>query len=573
MNRREQKRLSKTGQPIKKLHFLGAAGGVTGSLNLIEYIERDKTTRFILDVGLTVEDENADFQNRLPAGITPGDIDFVIISHAHIDHSGYLPKLVKDGFKGPAYVTAATHDLLKILLPDSGYLQEEATKRCLKRASKSGLEGDCGHNVEKGKKCELDHKTLGSTSSSGSNKTSTKAATKGTRNGRNNSGNGARGGSRNGRSPKAVHCREPLYTREDAVKSLSSLKVLDYDQRHELADGIAVTLTEAGHILGSAVVNLEIGKGAEKRTLCFTGNIGRPDMPLLRELAPVKGADYLIAESTYGNKAHKRRDRFEVLAGIINEAHERALPKHPKFGCGVIVIPAFAVGRVQTVINDLRQLMKDGRIPTIPVYLDSPMAIQATEVHRQHKGVLNAKTRAVFEAGEDAFVTPKHTLVGDWQSSVKLDEPQSQPIIIIGSSGMASGGRVVAHLKARLPNKQNTVVFVGFQGTGTLGRTLVSRFLDADPAKVSEKDDKTVPTVNIAGSAVKVRARVELMSDYSGHADYLDTLAWLSKFSRKPKNTFLVHGDEDALEALKEHIEGRLRWTVTVAKARETFTL
>lgn len=567
MNRREQKRLSRTGQPIKKLHFLGAAGGVTGSLNLIEYIERDKTTRFILDVGLTVEDENADFQNRLPAGITAGDIDFVIISHAHIDHSGFLPKLVKDGFKGPAYVTAATRDLLNILLPDSGYLQEEATKRCLKRASKSGLEGDCGHNVEKGKKCELDHKMLGSASSSGSSKTSTKSGSKSAHN------SGTRNGARTGRSPKAIRCREPLYTREDAVKSLSSLKVLDYDRRHELADGVAVTFTEAGHILGSAVVNLEIGKGAEKRTLCFTGNIGRPDMPLLRELAPIKGADYVIAESTYGNKAHKRRDRFEVLAGIINEAHERALPKHRKFGCGVIVIPAFAVGRVQTVINDLRQLMKDGRIPTIPVYLDSPMAIQATEVHRQHKDILNAKTRAVFEGGGDAFLTPKHTLVGNWQSSVKLDEPQSQPIIIIGSSGMASGGRVVAHLKARLPNKQNTVVFVGFQGTGTLGRTLVSRFLDADPAKVSEKDDKTVPTVNIAGSSVKVRAKVELMPDYSGHADYLDTLAWLGKFTRKPKNTFLVHGDPDALEALKEHIEERLRWTVTVAKARETFTL
>ncbi len=563
MNRREQKRLSKTGQPIKKLHFLGAAGGVTGSLNLIEYIERDKTTRFILDVGLTVEDENADFQNRLPAGITPGDIDFVIISHAHIDHSGYLPKLVKDGFKGPAYVTAATGDLLKILLPDSGYLQEEATKRCLKRASKSGLEGDCGHNVEKGKKCELDHKTLGNAG----------AANTGSRKTGANKANNGKQGARNGRSPKAVRCREPLYTREDAVKSLSSLKVLDYDTRHELADGIAVTLTEAGHILGSAVVNLEIGKGAEKRTLCFTGNIGRPNMPLLRELAPVKGADYVIAESTYGNKAHHRRDRFEVLAGIINEAHQRALPKHPKLGCGIIVIPAFAVGRVQTVINDLRQLMKEGRIPTIPVYLDSPMAIEATEVHRRHKDVLNAKTRAVFESGEDAFLTPKHTLVRDWQSSVKLDEPQSQPIIIVGSSGMASGGRVVAHLKARLPNKQNTIVFVGFQGTGTLGRTLVSRFLDADSAKVSEKDDKSVPTVNIAGSSVKVRAKVELMSDYSGHADYLDTLAWLGKFTRKPKNTFLVHGDPEALEALKEHIEGRLRWTVTVAKARETFTL
>lgn len=567
MNRREQKRLSKTGQPITKLHVLGAAGGVTGSLNLIEYFERDKVTRFILDTGLTVEDEGADFQNRFPAGITAGDIDFVIISHAHIDHSGFLPKLVKDGFKGPAYMTAPTRDLLHILLPDSGYLQEEATKRCLKRASKSGLEGDCGHNVEKGKKCELNHDApglKGSTAAKGSGGNVHAKNQRGAQ-GRNN-----KQGKHNGRSQKAENCREPLYTREDAVRALKCLKTLDYDKRHELSDGIQVTLTEAGHILGSAVVNLEIGKGSNKRTFCFTGNIGRPGMPLLRELAPVKGADYVMAESTYGNKAHQRRDRLEALAGIITSAHERALEKHPKFGCGVIVIPAFAVGRVQTVINDLRQLMKDGRIPTIPVYLDSPMAIEATEIHRRHSGVLNAATRAVFEAGGDAFVTPNHALCRDWQSSVKLDEPQSQPIIIIGSSGMASGGRVVAHLKARLPNKQNTIVFVGFQGTGTLGRTLVSRFVNTEHGA---KAEKSVASVRIAGSEVKVQAKVELMSDYSGHADYLDTLAWLGKFTRKPKNTFLVHGDPDALEALKEHIETRLRWTVTVPKARETFTL
>lgn len=517
MTKQEQKRVARTGQPLMKLHVLGAAGAVTGSLNLFEYIERDRVTRFLVDVGLTVEDERADFMNRLPAGIKPADIDFVIISHAHIDHSGYLPKLVKDGFKGPAYVTPASSDLLHFMLPDSGFLQEEAVKRANSR----------------------DRKNLPATE-----------------------GGASDGVKARGKTPQ----RQPLYTQEHAKQALNHLRTIPYNERTDLVPGVAVTFTDAGHILGSAVVNLEIGNGSGKRTFCFSGNIGRYDMPLLSQLESVRSADYVMVESTYGNKLHQRRDRFPVLADIINRAYTRALEKHPKFGCGVIMIPAFAVGRAQVIMSDLRELMAQGRIPTVPVYIDSPMTIRSTAVHRKHEDAFNAETRALFQAGTDPFSTPDQTLCHDWKESVALLSPQSQPIIVIGSSGMAAGGRIVQHLQHRLPARQSTVVFVGYQGTGTLGQALVGGLRDGFPGGRPEK-------VRIGGKEVRVNATIEFMPDYSAHADYADTIRWLRGFQRRPRNIFLVHGDPDALEGLEGHIKSSLGWNVIVPRAKEEFVL
>ncbi|MBX9696404.1 MAG: MBL fold metallo-hydrolase, partial [Cyanobacteria bacterium] len=353
MKKRELKQLARTGEEIVRLHVLGAACGVTGSLNLVEVFRRDKTTRLLLDVGLHLEEAKADFQNRLPKGLKASDIDMVIISHAHIDHSGYLPKLIKDGYKGPVYVTPATQDLLGILLPDSGYLQEEEAKRKNKRRAKQlgeeqKQEAPKGRSAKKGAASEPAEDT---------------------------------------------RLLKPLYTEAEARASLAYLKPLDYDVRHELLDDIAVTLTDAGHILGSAVVTVDIGRGSRKRSLCFSGNIGRSNMPVLKDLKPIAGADYLIVESTYGNRRHKERNRHKQMAEILKKAHERALQKDPKEGCGVILIPAFAVGRAQVVLDDLRQLMESGAIPTMPVYLDGRMSISATEIHRKHADLLNDETR------------------------------------------------------------------------------------------------------------------------------------------------------------------------------------
>ncbi len=537
MNRRQQKELARTGKPKIKLHVLGAAGGVTGSLNLVEFFTRDKVTRFLLDVGLHVDQNKLDFQNRLPKGMTGADIDFVVISHAHLDHSGYLPKLIKCGFKGPAYCTAATRDLMEILLPDSGYLQEEAVKRFNAR------------NARREETASASEKTKGRQSKRKGAKAPEKLS---------------------------ISERQPLYTEQEARASMSCVKTFEYDVRTKLADGVFVTFTDAGHILGSAVVTVEMGSGSDKRTLCFTGNIGRDNPPVLSTLKAVKGADYVITESTYGNRQHLKRDRHQRLAEIINNAHARALSKDRTNGAGVILIPAFAVGRAQIVLDDLRQLIAKGAIPNLKVYLDGRMSIKATEVHRKHGELLNDETRAFIAGGGDPFSTPRFELCREWTDSAKLQEPQTEPIIVVGSSGMANGGRIVSHLAKRLSHKENTVVFVGYQGTGTLGNTLV-RFAEGNPFEKRkepvEGETPTPKTANVQGKSLRVRATVEFMSDYSGHADHVDVVNWMSKFKQKPKMALVVHGDEDALIGMRDQIQQRLRWNVVIPKAREVFDL
>ena len=537
MNKRDLKRLAKTGQALTSMQILGSAKQVTGSMMYFEHTTRERTTRFLLDVGLTVENEKADFQNRLPSGVTAADIDFIIISHAHIDHSGYLPRLTKLGFTGPVYMTDATADLLDIMLPDSGFLQEEAARKNCARAARQK------------------EKQSAATASGDKHSVSEKPR-------------------RRSRS-KAAICSEPLYTQADAKHSLTFIKRgMKLNTRYELAPEIAVRFTEAGHILGAAVVTLELGVGAKKRTFCFTGNIGKTEMPLLQSVAAVKSADYVMSESTYGNRVHAKRDRLELLAEIINRAYERANQPSAKHGYGVILIPAFAVGRGQVLLSDIRKMQELGMIPRIKVFVDSPMMIRSTDVHRKHKELLDKETQALFAQGVDPFRTSKQVETMDRADSQALDEAQNEPVIIIGSSGMAAGGRIVNHLKARLSGRQNTVVFVGYQGTGTLGNQLIGK--DARRSvngTTIESTTQNVRTVRIYGEPVKVYATIEFMSDYSAHGDVNDILGWMSKFQRKPKQVFLVHGDDEALDGLKEAIETRLRWDVTVPKARDKFIL
>lgn len=506
MKREKQTRLVGPNQRIK-MHILGSAGDVSGSLFLFEYSTPGKTLRFLLECGLHQEDEGINRQKRLPKGIEASDINFVIISHAHIDHSGWLPALVKDGFKGSVYTHPATRDLLTFLLPDSGRLQamaaERSNKRLLKRQKQSA---------------------------------------------------GTPSARKTSRIPKSI----PLYTEEDTVKCFPLIKAINYNQLYNVADGVQLRFTEASHILGAAVVTITMGKGEDARSVCFTGNVGRPGTPMLKELEPIKRADYVISESTYGNKLHQKRDRLTILADIINKAHARALVKGRDTGCGAIIIPAFAVGRVQTILHDLRLLMLAKRIPDIATFLDSKMAIAATEVHRKWASLYNDETRAIFERGEDAFSPPRFVEVKDARVSNRLFEKASEPIIIVGSSGMAAGGKILLHLEKRLPNANNTVVFVGYQGTGALGYDLVN----SKPKQV-----------RVHGEVIPVRATIEYMSDYSGHADYEEIIAWMRKFEAKPKKTFLVHGDGGALETFQGHIEKALGWTVVVPQRRQCFEL
>ena len=561
MNKTRQKELARTGRSLLKLHTLGAAHAVTGSLFLFELFAENKVTRFILDVGLTVENQMADFQKRLPAGINAADIDHVIISHAHVDHCGYLPKLIKDGFKGKVYVTPATKDLMAIILPDSGYLQEEAAKRHKQRYDrdqKLALDGKTAAAANAGSAAFFDSGrpapiVKGYQGRSRSQSRSSQAKS-------------ARGESA---SPRFT----PLYTQIDGQEAIKTLIAVDYHQRRRLTPELAFTFTDAGHILGSAVVNLEIGEGSQKKTFCFTGNVGRRDMPLLRDLEPVQTADYLMLEATYGNRLHQKRDRLQVLQTKISEAYERAKKKDAKFGCGVILIPSFAVGRGQTVLNDLRILMESGRLPKIPVFVDGKMTLKATEVYKQHAAIMDDDTRRLLQAGVDPYHTPRQTNCEDWRASEALRNPHNEPVIIVGSSGMAAGGRIVNHLAHWLPGKQNTVVFVGYQGTGTLGQAIVRTSAGERPDSVAQAP-LTPQTVRINGKPVTLRAQIEFIPDYSAHADYEDQIAWLKKFTRQPKTTFIVHGDEEALVGLKGHVERALGWNnVIIPNKNQEFEL
>lgn len=546
MNKRQLKELDRTGRSVLRLHTLGAARAVTGSLFLYEFFEKGKVTRFIADIGLTVENPAVDYQKRLPAGINASDIAFAIISHAHVDHSGYLPKLIKDGFKGPVFCTPATKDLLGVILPDSGFLQEEEAKRAKKRIERDLAAKAGGADASAAKTF---------TATRGRGKKAASAAAAGATSESANVG----GSLPRGVSKAALARTVPLYTMEEAKASLHSLKTVPYGSRFQASESVWFTFTDAGHLLGSAVVNLEIGTGSQKRTFSFPSNIGRPGTPLLRDLEPIKGADYVMVEATYGNRLHPKRDRLEALGSKLNAAYERAKKRNSKTGCGVILIPAFAVGRAQAILNDIRLLMEGGQLPIMPVFVDGRMTLAATEVHTKHAAILNDETRRLIESGKDPFATPRHHLVEDWKASEALRRPHDEPIIIVGSSGMANGGRIVNHLSYWLSGRENTVVFVGYQGSGTLGQAIV-RASDGERPDSVVAPPNTPKTVRVSGKVVRLNATIEFVSDYSGHADKDDTVNWLRKFNRPPKTVFINHGDDDALAGLKEHIEKSLGW-------------
>lgn len=520
MSRRQRIRVAREQKRRLRLHFLGAARTVTGSMHFFEYTENGKTVRFFVDTGLNQQDPATNFQNRLPAGLKAADIDFGILSHAHIDHVGYLPKLVKDGFKGKVYTSKPTQDLLGIQLIDSGRIQEE-------EARERNLRESMRRPMPAGRKQTKTGKTA-------------KQATK---------------KQKQSAKPKdhkpVVH--QPLYTEADAKNALACVHAFDFNVSFKPAPSIAVKFTRASHLLGAAVVSLEIGTGGTKRRVVFSGDLGRPGMPILKDLEPVKLADYVICEGTYGGRLHPQRDRLEELAVVINRAFKRASKPQGKSGHGVILIPAFAIGRVQGLLFELRQLMHEKRIPDLPVFVNSPMANRATSVFRKHVSEYNAKTARAAKDG-DPFTTPQYVEVIGVEESKLLDQPSARPIIIISSSGMATAGRVVHHLKTRLPLANSTVVFVGYQSEGTLGQQLIS-----GKNKI----------VRIGGEEIPIRATVDYLRDYSGHADSADILRWLGAFNPKPKQLFLVHGDQPSLNSLKETVEQRLHLKVTIPNHRD----
>ncbi len=461
---------------MAKITFLGATGTVTGSKYLVEANGR----RLLVDCGLFQGNKELRLRNweRLP--IEPETIDGVVLTHAHIDHTGYLPRLVRDGFRGPVYANAATRDLCNILLPDSAHLQEED-------AEYAGQKGFSKHAAPL-----------------------------------------------------------PLYTVEEAQAALGRLSVIPRATAFAIGPEFSVLGYDAGHILGSASLELTIMEKGRSVTVVFSGDIGRYDQPILKNPQTPPRADYLLCESTYGDRDHPGGDPHDALAEIINRVAKRG---------GAIVIPSFAVGRTQTLLYVLRQLEEWQRIPRLPLYVDSPMAISATELYLEHREDHDLEFSREESEG-DPLNTHEVHMTRTPEESKQINKMTS-PCLIISASGMATGGRVLHHLERRLPDSRNAVILPGFQAEGTRGRAL----------------SEGARTIKIHGQQVPVMAEIFTLHQFSAHAGQSELLRWLSGFQAPPRQTFLVHGEPPAAQSLRGLIQQKFGWRVTLPAYCQSFEL
>ncbi len=450
-----------------RITFLGGVGTVTGSKYLLEWEDR----RVLVDCGLFQGFKQLRLRNWDALPVDPATVDAVILTHAHIDHSGYLPLFVRNGFAGPVYCTPATEALCGLLLPDSGHLHE----RDAEFANRYGFS----------------------------------------------------------KHRPAL----PLYTQADAEASLERFEIVGYGSEQALSAGATVTFRPAGHILGAALVRITWNGTSVQ----FSGDLGRPGDPMMLEPYAVPEADYLVVESTYGDRTHDGRDPEDMLADIVTRTCGRG---------GTVLVPAFAVGRAQSILYHLHRLKEAGRIPDVPVFLDSPMAINASEIFctyaREHR--LSAAQCRDFCNGA--------TYVRNVEESKKLDRNHI-PMVLISASGMATGGRVLHHLKVFAPDPRNTILFAGFQAGGTRGAAMVAG----------------AKSVKIHGDYVPVGAEVDNLTMLSAHADANEIMGWLGKFGKPPRRTFVTHGEPPAADALRHRIEEELGWSCRVPDYRDSFEL
>ncbi len=457
-----------------QLSFLGGAGTVTGSKYAVEHEGR----RVLVDCGLFQGLKELRERNWAPIPFDVKSIDAVVLTHAHIDHTGTLPRLVREGYRGPVYSTSGTRDLSALMLPDSGRLQEEEARYA---------------NQE-----------------------------------------------RYTRHAPAL----PLYTEADAFAALALIETFPYDRPKEIVPGIRLRFARAGHILGSAICEFELM--STKQRVVFTGDLGRYAAPILKDPDRIEFATTVIAESTYGDRTHGDQAPMEMLAKAVNETVARG---------GVVVIPAFAVGRTQEILYHLRHLEETKAIPSIPVFVDSPMACDATPIYLAHPEDHDLVMRAIYERAGSPLATLQTQFTRSVEQSKQVNA-YNKPAIIISASGMATGGRILHHLKHRVPDARNTILFVGYQSVGTRGR----RMLDG------EKE------IKIHGEMIPVRAQLMQVSGFSAHADWVEMLRWMDGFTSPPRQTLLVHGEPKALEALKARVEAK-GWKVAIPRHLETVQL
>ena len=448
-----------------RLTFLGAAMMVTGSSYLLESGKH----KVLIDCGMFQGGKVISQLNRRPFAYRPSEIDAVILTHAHIDHSGLLPRLVNEGFHGSIYTSRVTADLAKIMLPDSAHIQE--------------VDSDIANR--KGKRAGRDEV-------------------------------------------------EPLYTVDDAYSCLKHFSTVKFNEIIDVAPSITVRFRNAGHIFGSAIVEIWVEEDGKKTKFVFSGDLGQPNQPIIKDPDMVEDADYVIVESTYGDRVHDHTDKEEVLAKIINDTIKRG---------GNVVIPAFAVGRTQTLLYYFRNLLKAKKIPQVPIIIDSPMAISATDVFVHHADEYDAETTSIIQQDKENPLRMQNLRFSKSLDESKAINFMEEPVIIISASGMADAGRILHHLKHNLWRSESSVLLVGFQAQGSLGRRLV----------------EGVKRVRIMGEQIRVSAQIHNLDGFSAHADKEQLMTWLSGFTQKPSAMFIVHGEQDMSAPFSRAIEERLQ--------------
>ncbi len=460
-----------------KLSFMGAAREVTGSCYLVETDQ----CRFLIDCGMVQGGREAPARNHKRFDFDPRAIDFVLLTHAHIDHSGLLPKLVLNGFGGPVYTTRATTDLLGVMLPDSGHIQEMDADRAQRRHRPDAL--------------------------------------------------------------------PPIYTVQDARNCLEQVRPVDYDERFAPHSSVACCFRDAGHILGSAIIEIWVTENGVTRKLVASGDLGQPGRPILKDPTRIEEADVLLIESTYGDRNHKDLPTtLSELADIV----EHTLYKRR----GNVIVPAFAVGRTQELIYHLHQLTEQGRLSHLNIFVDSPMAVAVTKITKKHFELFDTEAHRITQWHAQAKNLPTMHFVADVAESMALNQIRSGAIII-SASGMCDAGRIKHHLRHNLGRPECSVLITGFQAGGTLGRRLV------DGEKV----------VRIFGEEVAVRASIHTLGGFSAHADQKALMAWAGGFSKPPGRTFVVHGEAAAANNFAQQLRTEKNWTVDVPELGQSFQL
>jgi len=464
-----------------KLQFLGAAQNVTGSRHLLEA----NGTSILVDCGF-YQERHLRARNWEPFPTEPAGIDAVLLTHAHLDHCGLLPKLVREGFSGKIYCTAATAEIAQIILLDSAKIQEEDAEHKRKRHKREGR--------------------------------------------------------------KAPYPELPLYTIEDAEACLPLFDNVEYRKSVDIGGGLEATFYDAGHVLGSSIIRVKVRQEGEERIILFSGDIGRPDRPIVCDPTVFDTADYVLIESTYGDRTHEdTKDIKQLIAEVINSTIKAG---------GNIIVPSFALERSQEILYYINELLLAGKIPRVPVFLDSPMAARITKVFRKHPELFDDETTEFIKQNESPFNFPELKMTGTANESKAINKIK-KPIMIIAGSGMCTGGRIKHHLVNNISKPASTIMFVGYQAIGTLGRKIV------DGAK----------KVRILGQMYKVKAKIVRIHGFSAHADRNELLEWLKELKSPPRGVFVVHGETETAQSFGDYIKEKTGWQAFVPEYQSEFIL